>query len=581
MDFFDGPVPDWLADPSAWINATSSGAAENFDRAFDRWRALHASAHTQLKETQDKLRRPGLSARDRARLDAQAQSASQQIGILENGKAKNGSDFYSYRYLATEGFLPGYNFPRLPLYAFVPSGGSDTRSAFLQRARFLAISEFGPRSLIYHEGRAYRVHKAKLPPGSVSADGKSLATEKVFICPNCGAGHTEERERCHACQTPLAGCLAIHKTLRIDNVETLPTERITANDEERVRQGFEIRTVFSWPVRHGRTDKTEIPLNLDGKLFATLQYADAADVMRLNLGLKRRSDQEVHGFLIDPSTGRWARLQDEVGEEDRDPDQVYPERIVPVVHDRKNSLLIRFASPEAWSTTAVATAQHALLRGIEVTFQLEEGEILADPLPDKENRRAILIYEATEGGAGVLSRIVRDPSLLDRVISEALELMHYENGAEAVAARDLEVLVEKEAPCVAGCYRCLLSYFNQPDHELIDRQDEGAIDLLFSLAAAVPDGPLSATVEDQSKADSWLSAFESAGLRAPDRDPLILLGTHVPYAWRSDLIAAMPGPIPTEVVGAAVAKGFDLCELPDNPNDGIPQAILAALGGKV
>ena len=36
---------------------------------------------------------------------------------------------------------------------------------------------------------------------------------------------------------------------------------------------------------------------------------------------------------------------------------------------------------EAWPPTAIATAQHAMLRGIEVVFQLEEGEVLADPLP--------------------------------------------------------------------------------------------------------------------------------------------------------------------------------------------------------
>ena len=35
----------------------------------------------------------------------------------------------------------------------------------------------------------------------------------------------------------------------------MPAERITANDEERRRQGFEIRTVFEWPLRDaGRRD---------------------------------------------------------------------------------------------------------------------------------------------------------------------------------------------------------------------------------------------------------------------------------------------------------------------------------------
>src|SRR3546814_6868746 len=42
--------------------------------------------------------------------------------------------------------------------------------------------------------------------------------------------------------------------LRIDNVETLPAERITANDEERQRQGFDIQTVFAWPLRDGALD---------------------------------------------------------------------------------------------------------------------------------------------------------------------------------------------------------------------------------------------------------------------------------------------------------------------------------------
>ena len=92
--------------------------------------------------------------------------ANEQIALLERGTSSTGSDFYTYRYLATEGFLPGYNFPRLPLYAYVPAGGGGaSKATYLQRARFLAIAEFGPRSLIYHEGRAYRVTKAKLPPG--------------------------------------------------------------------------------------------------------------------------------------------------------------------------------------------------------------------------------------------------------------------------------------------------------------------------------------------------------------------------------------------------------------------------------
>jgi len=50
---------------------------------------------------------------------------------------------------------------------------------------------------------------------------------------------------------------------------------------------------------------------------------------------------------------------------------------VPSVRDHKNALLLRLAV-EGMSVSAVATLQHALLRGIESVFQLEEGEILAE-----------------------------------------------------------------------------------------------------------------------------------------------------------------------------------------------------------
>ena len=83
-------------------------------------------------------------------------------------------------------------------------------------------------------------------------------------------------------------------------------------------------------------------------------------------------------------------------------------RIVPIVRDRKNALLLRFEDPDRFDPKTVATLQHALMRGIAVVFQLEEGEILGEPLPGREKRRALLAYEATEGGAGVLNRLIED-----------------------------------------------------------------------------------------------------------------------------------------------------------------------------
>ncbi|EPX87822.1 Distinct helicase family [Rubellimicrobium thermophilum DSM 16684] len=568
----DGRKPAWMGDADDFVLEVATRAPQEFDRAFDRWRELYNSARTQLMEANTRSEITGLSAADRRKIrDAQMQ-ASDQIAILEQGKASNGSDFYSYRYLATEGFLPGYNFPRLPLYAFIPGEGKT--GSFLQRARFLAISEFGPRSLIYHEGRAYRVMKAKLPPEVRTTDGSDLATKDIFICSSCGACHEGEVERCHACNAPMAGEVPVQRTLRIDNVEAAPAERITANDEERVRQGFDIQTVFAWPRKAGRVQVTEAVFRCRETSILALQYANSAEISRINKGLKRRRNQTVFGFNIDPRSGYWAKSDDEEPDVDVPPDFVRPVRIVPIVRDRKNALLLRFLDPDAYAPQTIATVQHALLRGIAITYQLEEGEILGEPLPARDNRRAILLYEAAEGGAGVLSRLIEDPHALGQVAREALCLMHFDKVDEAIAAGDASLLRDRgHEACVRGCYRCLLSYFNQPDHELIDRTRAEARQLLIDLARGevVP----AAGSSRHADVDGWALAFKDAGIPAPDGASVSLAGQEMRFVWRTHFVAACTGALSEAAREVADSKGWTVFELPETCADGVPDGLIA------
>ena len=568
--------PAWMGDPDGYVAEVAANAPVEFDRAFDRWRDLYRSAHAQLTDANKRSEVAGLSGKERRKIKAAQIQAQDQIGILEQGRASNGSDFYTYRYLATEGFLPGYNFPRLPLYAFVPGDGGS--GAYLQRARFLAISEFGPRSLIYHEGRAFRVVKAKLPPEALSSDGQGLATRDIAICPNCGAAHDGEVERCHACNAVMAGALPVKRTLRIDNVEAIPVERITANDEERIRQGFEIQTVFKWPTRHGSIEVTEAEFRSGDTTLLTLQYANSAEISRINMGLRHRSNQTVLGFMIDPRTGYWAKTEDEDPETEIPPDAVRPVRVVPIVRDRKNALLLRFEQPERFQPPTIATVQHALLRGISVVFQLEEGEILGEPLPSKDHRRAVLAYEATEGGAGVLSRLIDEPDALNRVARRALELMHFDKVADAIEANDPDRFEERaDAACVRGCYRCLLSYYNQPDHEAIDRTSREVKQLLIDLARGrvVP-----ANAPADTNAESgWAQIFAEHGVPAPAAKHLTVGDIAFPFAWHSHYIAAKTGAIPEAVKAAAADLGWSVFELPADPSDGLPDALIAAFEG--
>jgi hypothetical protein len=225
----------------------------------------------------------------------------------------------------------------------------------------------------------------------------------------------------------------------------------------------------------------------------------------------------------------------------------------------------------------MATVQHALSRGLDLVFQLEEGETLAEPVPERANRKAILVYEATEGGAGVLNRLIADKTAIARVAHAALGMMHYENINAAIAAADPTLLKEIEhADCVRGCYRCLLSYYNQPDHELIDRTDDAALLTLLRLARSSVD--LRTPDAKDETGNPWLAAAKRWGLPAPDAGPAVFDGK-MPLNWTESYVAAGPSGVVSELQAAADKIGFQLFTLEDPTEPTAPADLIAALKG--
>ena len=165
-----------------WLEQVLNQTMQNFEAACERWRSLFRAAKAQWNYQNqviaDVARQPQWEEAKRLRREAEA-----QIALLTDAGNVVQSDFYSYRYFASEGFLPGYNFPRLPLSAFIPARKRvQGRDEFLSRPRFLAITEFGPRSIIYHEGSRYIVNKVILPV----ADGDGAITQSAKQCRSCG-----------------------------------------------------------------------------------------------------------------------------------------------------------------------------------------------------------------------------------------------------------------------------------------------------------------------------------------------------------------------------------------------------------
>ena len=456
-------APD--GDPEDWLDRVLMQIPTSFDNACRRWRGLYLAALNQSKRQQRTILDPSRDPRDRESAKRLRAEAEAQLRLLLETAASTHSDFYSYRYFASEGLLPGYNFPRLPLSAFIPGcRQKQGMDEFLTRPRFLAISEFGPRSILYHEGSRYVINKVILP---VEGDESSTSIKRRAIqCERCGYIHPLEDEPgpdlCENCGSSLPP--AYDNLFRMQNVATRRRDRINSDEEERFRLGYELKTGLRFARRGGVVSARHAEVVAeDGETLASLVYGHAATLWRMNLGWRRRKDKDQTGYVLDIERGYWAKSQ-VVDDDPEDPLSPRVERVVPYVEDTRNCILIRSAGE--LDAAQMASLEAALKTAIQVQFQLEDRELATEALPSSDDRQHILLYEASEGGAGVLRRLVEDPGTLPAVARRAMELGHFdpdtsEDQRRAKGARE---------DCEAACYDCLLSYYNQRDHRLLDRQ---------------------------------------------------------------------------------------------------------------
>lgn len=463
---------DWYYDD--WLADVLNNIEESFDKACERWRTLYRSALSLAKIQGKIIRDASRSPEEKERAKRLRSEAESQLRLLTEVENVVQSDFYSYRYFASEGFLPGYNFPRLPISAYIPGRRVKQQDEFLSRPRFLAISEFGPRAIVYHEGSKYVIHKVMMP---LEEDG-GFSVQQAKICEQCGYLHLvtgssgpDLCENCHAMLPP-----PFTNLFRMQNVSTRRRERINSDEEERMQLGYDMLTSIRF-VEHGAGYAYQMAEVLVGdQPIFKLKYGNTATIWRMNLGWRRRKIKSQYGFLLDMDKGIWEKNEALEENNNEDLPSTRVQRVIPFVEDRKNCLILE--PLETLSTEQMATLQAAFKNAIQVVFQLEDQELAAEPLPHRDDRKKILFYEAAEGGAGVLRQLVSNTHALREVANQALELCHF----NPETGEDLRKSPRSREECEAACYDCLMSYGNQWDHKLLDRML--IRDLLMQLKSA-------------------------------------------------------------------------------------------------
>ena len=200
--------------------------------------------------------------------------------------------------------MPGYNFPRLPLRAFVSTG---KEAHVIDRPRFLGLSEFGPGNVVYHEGRKHRVAACVVPAGGI--EGRLT---RAKLCLSCGYAHPRDEatvDLCLHCGTRLDGQTSDFPQALFDQptVRTIRWLRISSEEEERVREGYVVSTHFR--ISPGAEPKRmAVVAEADENSVLQVTYVPQAELWRINHGWRRSAEQ--NGFVIDSNSGLWRRRGD-------------------------------------------------------------------------------------------------------------------------------------------------------------------------------------------------------------------------------------------------------------------------------
>lgn len=449
--------PAWLTDN--WIDRVLDNYRYDFDRALNRWRSLYREAQTQIIEATKKIENRAYGENSEEKKEAhrnlkRAENMRDQLLGASFGSRREEDEFYPYRYFASEGFLPGYNFTKLPMRATLQYRNDKVET--LSRPRGLALREFGPHNLIYNNGSKFRIKRMRL-------NASGLQPSKFFYNPSTGyvLKDTENAETQVDIITgePLQGISRLVPGTCIPALDMFAeeTEQITCQEEERSRKGYKVDTFFACD-NLGAISESE--LKLEESHLANIRYIPSC---RITYILSSRNEDNVSGFNFDSRTGEWISLERaaelQKHEQDHPEDQGRLRAVKLFTEVTANAIYIQPADALLLpDKDAVRTFLYAIMQAIEDVFQVESREIGGEVMGqgDKPN---IFIYEDAEGSLGVLSRLVEDGDSFRQVVNRAYQICFGDK--EEYSKSELNALVPAD-------YTNLLNYYNQPYHQQID-----------------------------------------------------------------------------------------------------------------
>ncbi len=368
---------------------------------------------------------------------------------LRQGKG----DFYMYRYLSQVGFLPNYAFPtKIKSVKFL----YNKEERELVRDQIIAMNEFSPFNTLYYSGQKFLVER-------VSKESDINSQVKLIICEHCN--YIEEVSEGKPVPSNCKSCGNVYlepyrvNAIQFPRMQAQRKMRITAEEEERSKSGYKI--IHSY-TKSKKANCEELLLN--NKSVATITFERTAKFKHVNLGSHHEFKEGRIGYNLDLRNRSWIstdfkKTEDYLSEKRLESTDISKQ--ITLLTESKNDVITieikntTIEKPDAFGVTLL----NVLLQSISNVLNLDESEIRGYYQPIKDQNGRIIIFEASEGGTGTLSSIVKNKDLLHKIAFKALDILHYDTLGN-----------DKEDACLSSCYNCICNFFNQRNHTDFDRK---------------------------------------------------------------------------------------------------------------
>lgn len=452
---FAGEMETYAWFTTSYVRQTVEQFVGKFDQTFERWRREYAALSREWEEINRQLVR---EAADRT-MQYRRNVIEDKLAAMREGK----KEFYTYRYLGGQGFLPNYAFPRQAVTLSFREMEDE-----LSRDPVIALSEYAPGNFVYYRGNRYEIVEARPTTQENQADFYLL-----LVCPTCQAayiGDAANRAVCGACQTNLEGVHPLRHALHMPDMVARRRQSITADEEERMRRGYKIE-IYHQQGPTARRFAVQTRTNPEQTRLLELSYEHNGRLVIANRGSRQaETNDESLGFAYCQRCQGWLTSERAIHEHPDTPGQrgecLRGGRQDDIVGDvilfndsLHDVLTVEVPLPEdveaEQADAFYTTLLHTLIQAIAVTMELDAGELggFVSQRETESGTKPIVLYETAEGGSGAVESLT-DPSRLADVIDKAIILLHG----------------QEEAGCERACYECLCTFYNQRDHYLLDRQ---------------------------------------------------------------------------------------------------------------